>query len=238
MSKTPTALRARGCALIVDDEPHVAELLSHALASEGFTPVIASDGLAALRRARQYGPDVIVLDIGLPGLDGFEVCRALRKETSAPIIVVSARGDEVDKIVGLEIGADDYISKPFSTREFTARLRAILRRTGVEPPSPAKQRTVGDVTIDADRREVTVNDKVVRLKPREFDLLWLFARNEGHVFTRDQLIEAVWGYDFEGDVRTVDVHVRRIRRALGDPATRPRYLHTIHGLGYKFTAPK
>jgi DNA-binding response OmpR family regulator len=228
----------RGCALIVDDEPHVAELLRDALAAEGFTPVIATDGLAALRRAREYGPDVIVLDIGLPGLDGFEVCRALRKETGAPIIVVSARGDEVDKIVGLEIGADDYLAKPFSPREFIARLRAILRRTGAEPPPPGKRRTLGDLSVDADRREVTIHGELVRLKPREFDLLWLFARNEGHVFTRDQLIEAVWGFDFEGDPRTVDVHVRRIRRALGDPAARSQYLHTVHGLGYKFTAPK
>lgn len=231
------AVATRGCALVVDDEPHVAELLSDALAAEGFTPVVAPDGLAALRRARQYAPDVIVLDIGLPGLDGFEVCRALRKETNAPIIVVSARGSEIDKVVGLEIGADDYISKPFSPREFIARVRAILRRSGSEPPPPAKRRTVGEVCVDADSREVTVSGSLVRLKPREFDLLWLFARNEGRVFTRDQLIEAVWGFDFEGDPRTVDVHVRRIRRALGDPATKPRYLHTVHGLGYKFASP-
>ncbi|MDQ6767047.1 MAG: response regulator transcription factor [Candidatus Eremiobacteraeota bacterium] len=238
MNAQDGVVATRGCALIVDDEPNVAELLRDALAAEGFTPVIAPDGLAALRRARQYAPDVIVLDIGLPGLDGFEVCRSLRKETAAPIIVVSARGDEIDKIVGLEIGADDYISKPFSPREFIARLRAILRRSGVEPPTPAKRRTIGDVCVDADRREVTVKGIAVRLKPREFDLLWLFARNEGRVFTRDQLIEAVWGFDFDGDPRTVDVHVRRVRRALSDPATKPRYLHTVHGLGYKFTVPK
>jgi DNA-binding response OmpR family regulator len=236
--KSTSAGAARGCALIVDDEPHVAELISDALAAEGFTPVVAADGLAALRRARQHGPDVIVLDVGLPGLDGFEVCRALRKETNAPIVIVSARGDEVDKIVGLEIGADDYLAKPFAPRELVARVRAILRRTGVEPPSPAKVRRIGEVSIDADRREVFMAGCAVRLKPREFDLLWLFARNEGHVFTRDQLIEAVWGFDFDGDPRTVDVHVRRIRRALGDPASHPRYLHTVHGLGYKFTAPK
>jgi DNA-binding response OmpR family regulator len=228
---------ARRCALVVDDEPHVVELLNQTLASEGFSVVTAPDGMAALRRAREYGPDVIVLDIGLPGLDGFEVCRTLRKETNAPIIVVSARGDEVDKIVGLEIGADDYLAKPFSPREFVARLRAVLRRSRVDPPTPAKVRTIGDVCVDADRREVLVAGRAVRLKPREFDLLWLFARHEGHVFTRDQLIEAVWGFDFEGDPRTVDVHVRRIRRALGDPAARPRYLHTVFGLGYKFTAP-
>jgi DNA-binding response OmpR family regulator len=235
---TAAGAPARGCALIIDDEPNVAELLSGALAAEGFTPVIAADGPAGLRRARQYGPDVIVLDIGLPGLDGFEVCRALRKETQAPIIVLSARGDEVDKIVGLELGADDYIAKPFSPRELVARLRAVMRRSGVAPPPPAKARRAGEMCIDADRREVSMAGKPVRLKPKEFDLLWLFARHEGHVFTRDQLIEAVWGFDFEGDPRTVDVHVRRIRKALGDPAARPRYLHTIHGLGYKFTAPR
>ena len=229
---------SRGCALIVDDEPHVAELLRDALAAEGFEPVIAGDGLAALRRAREHDPDVILLDIGLPGLDGFEVCRALRKETAAPIIVVSARGDEVDRIVGLEMGADDYLAKPFSPRELVARLKAILRRSGAEPPSPRKRRMVGELSVDADRREVTIGGEPVRLKPREFDLLWLFVRNEGHVFTRDQLIEAVWGFDFEGDPRTVDVHVRRIRRALRDPATSSRYLHTVHGLGYKFTAPR
>jgi len=232
-----TTVGARGCALVVDDEPHVAELLGEALSAEGFRVVTAADGLAALRRARESGPDLIVLDIGLPGLDGFEVCRALRKETSAPIIVVSARGDEVDKIVGLEIGADDYLSKPFSPREFIARMRAVLRRSRVEPPSLAKVRQIGEVNVNADRREVFVAGRAVRLKPREFDLLWLFARHEGHVFTRDQLIEAVWGFDFEGDPRTVDVHVRRIRRALGDPAAHPRYLHTVFGLGYKFTAP-
>ncbi len=238
MSAPAGAVATRGCALIVDDEPHVAELLRDALAAEGFTPVIAVDGLAALRRAREHAPDVIVLDIGLPGIDGFEVCRTLRKETDAPIIVISARTGEIDKIVGLEVGADDYISKPFSPREVVARVRAILRRSGGEPPQPTKRRTIGDVCVDADRREVTVRGTAVRLKPREFDVLWLFARNEGRVFTRDQLIEAVWGFDFEGDPRTVDVHVRRIRRALGDPASKPRYLQTVHGLGYKFVAPK
>jgi two-component system, OmpR family, alkaline phosphatase synthesis response regulator PhoP len=237
MSFASGAIATRGCALIIDDEPHVAELLRDTLAAEGFAPIIAGDGLAALRRAREHAPELIVLDIGLPGIDGLEVCRALRKETQAPIIMVSARGDEIDKVVGLEVGADDYVSKPFSPRELVARVRAVLRRSGVEPVSPAKRRKVGDVCVDADRREVSVAGTPVRLKPREFDLLWLFVRNEGRVFTRDQLIEAVWGFDFEGDPRTVDVHVRRIRRALGDPADAPRYLHTVHGLGYKFTSP-
>jgi len=237
MKKTLGEVASRGCALVVDDEPAVAELLGETLRAEGFSVVIAADGPAALRRAREHDPDIVILDIGLPGLDGFEVCRALRKETSAPVIVVSARSSEVDRVVGLELGADDYISKPFSPREFSARVRAIMRRSGVAMPPAAQRRTVGAVCVDADRREVTAAGIIVRLKPREFDLLWLFARNEGHVFTRDQLIEAVWGFDFEGDPRTVDVHVRRIRRALGDPADRPQYLHTVHGLGYKFTAP-
>ncbi len=231
------AASRRGCALVIDDDPAITELLGDSLRAEGFTVVVAGDGLAGLRRAREHGPDLIIVDIGLPGLDGFEVCRALRKETQAPIIVVSARGDEIDTVVGLEMGADDYMGKPFSTREFTARVRAVMRRSGIAPPPPAQQRLVGDISVDADRREVVADGKTVHLKPREFDLLWLFARNEGHVFTRDQLIEAVWGFDFEGDPRTVDVHVRRIRRAIGDPANRPRYLHTVHGLGYKFTAP-
>lgn len=237
MTKPLGEVSARGCALVVEDDPSVTELLSASLRAEGFSVVVASDGMAALRRAREHSPDIVALDIGLPGLDGFEVCRALRKESNAPIVVVSARGAEIDRVVGLEMGADDYICKPFSPREFIARVRAVMRRSGVAPPPQAQRRTVGEISVDADRREVIARGKEVHLKPREFDLLWLFARNEGHVFTRDQLIEAIWGFDFEGDPRTVDVHVRRIRRALNDPATEPQYLHTVHGLGYKFTAP-
>ncbi|MDQ6780217.1 MAG: response regulator transcription factor [Candidatus Eremiobacteraeota bacterium] len=237
MNRTLGEVRTRGNVLVVDDEPAVTELLCDALRSEGFSVITAADGPAALRRAREHNPDLVVLDIGLPGLDGFEVCRVLRKESTAPVLVVSARSAEVDRVVGLELGADDYIIKPFSPREFLARVRAIMRRSGVAMPPTAQRRTIGAICVDADRREVTAAGSTVRLKPREFDLLWLFARNEGHVFTRDQLIEAVWGFDYEGDPRTVDVHVRRIRRAIGDSATQPRYLHTVHGLGYKFSAP-
>lgn len=229
---------SRRCALVVDDEPNIAALLTETLEGEGFDVIVAADGMAALRRARAHAPDLVILDIGLPGLDGFEVCRALRKESAAPILVVSARGSEVDRVVGLELGADDYVVKPFSPRELAARVRAVMRRSG-QPPVPAgKKRIVGDLAIDAERREVNVGGKPVSLKPREFDLLWLLARNEGRVFTRDQLIEAVWGFDFEGDPRTVDVHVRRLRRALDDSADAPRYLHTVHGLGYKLTTPR
>ena len=226
------------CALVVEDEPAIAELIRETLASEGFDAVVALDGMAALRRARDHDPDVVILDIGLAGLDGLDVCRALRKESNAPIVFVTARAAEIDRIVGLELGADDYITKPFSPRELAARIRAIMRRAKSPAPQAAQRRCVGDVSVDVDRREVIVAGRFVQLKPREFDLFWLFVRNEGRVFTRDQLIEAVWGYDWEGDPRTVDVHVRRIRRALGDDAEKPRYLHTVHGLGYKFVASK
>src|SRR5579863_5692944 len=224
------------CALVIDDEPHVTELLAAVLGAEGFSVSTAADGMAAMRRARATRPDVVVLDIGLPGLDGFEVCRTLRKETAAPILFLTARTEEVDRIVGLELGADDYITKPFSPRELVARVRAIMRRSGVPAPEPGQRKTAGDICIDADRREVTLGGKRIDLKPREFDVLWLLVRNDCRVFTRDQLIESLWGFDFDGDPRTVDVHIRRIRRALGDRASRPRYLHTIHGVGYKFTS--
>lgn len=237
MKPTTATVGGRGCALVVDDEPHIAELLKDALAAEGFAVTVASDGMAALRRSREQTPDVVLLDVALPGVDGFEVCRTLRKECSAPILIVSAKGDEVDRVVGLELGADDYITKPFSPREVVARVRAVMRRSGVAAPPRTQCRTAGELRIDAEQREVMVGGRHVRLKPREFDLLWLFVRNEGRVFTRDQLIEAVWGYDFDGDPRTVDVHVRRIRRAIGDAAARPSYLHTVHGVGYKFAAP-
>ena len=228
---------SRGCALVVDDEPHIAELLRDALGAEGFSVVVAPDGMAALRRARQQAPDIVILDVGLPGLDGFEVCRALRKESAAPILFLTARGAEIDRIVGLELGADDYIAKPFSPREVIARIRAVMRRSGIAPPPAGQRRTIGEVSVDAECREASVAGKPIRLKPREFDVLWLLVRNEGRVFTRDQLIESIWGYDFEGDPRTVDVHIRRIRKAIGDNALQPRYLHTVHGLGYKFVAP-
>jgi two-component system alkaline phosphatase synthesis response regulator PhoP len=224
-------------ALVVDDEPAIVELVRDALDGAGYSVDTAFDGLAALRSARKRSPDIVILDVGLPGLDGFEVCRQLRKESNAPILFLTARSSEVDRVVGLELGADDYIVKPFSARELIARVRAVSRRAGSAPPEAAARRAVGEIEIDAQKREVTVGGRPVRLKPREFDVLWLLTCNEGRVFTRDQLIETVWGFDFDGDPRTVDVHVRRIRRAIADDARAPRYLHTIHGLGYKLAAP-
>jgi DNA-binding response OmpR family regulator len=221
-------------ALVIDDEPNVADLVADVLAAEGFAVITAGDGPAALRRARTTQPDIVVLDVALPGLDGFDVCRTLRKETAAPILFLTARDQEVDRVVGLELGADDYVLKPISPRELVARVRAILRRSGTPAPPPSQKRVVGEIAVDAERREVIVRGTAVALKPREFDVLWLLVRNDGRVFTRDQLIETLWGYDFDGDRRTVDVHIRRIRRAIGDSASKPRYLHTIHGVGYKF----
>jgi DNA-binding response OmpR family regulator len=235
--RTTMETAVRRHALVVDDEPHIAALLKDTLAAEGFDVSVACDGNAALRRAREHAPDIVVLDIGLPGLDGLEVCRALRKESQVPIVVLSARGAEVDRIVGLELGADDYLAKPFSPRELAARVRAVMRRSGQSPPQRGRCCSIGELVVDAERREVTLAGAAIALKPREFDLLWLLARNEGRVFTRDQLIETIWGFDYEGDPRTVDVHVRRLRKALGDDAAAPRYLYTVHGLGYKLKAP-
>lgn len=223
-------------ALVVDDEPNIAALLKDALTAEGFDVAIAADGMAALRRARAHAPDIVILDVGLPGLDGFEVCKALRKESQAPIVIVSARSAEVDRIVGLELGADDYLVKPFSARELVARVRAVMRRAGQSPPLRGQRCTAGPVSLDAERREASVGGRLMKLKAREFELLWLFVRNRGRVFTRDQIIESVWGFDYDGDPRTVDVHVRRLRRALGEDGTAPKHLQTVHGVGYKFAA--
>ena len=236
MSDATQAQPSVRTALVVDDEPHVTELIADVLGAEGFAVTVATDGPAALRKARANQPDIVVLDVGLPGLDGFEVCRALRKEAPVPILFVTARGEEIDRVVGLELGADDYVTKPFSPRELIARVRAVLRRSGAPAPPPSQRRLAGALAVDADKREVRLDGCIIDLKPREFDVLWLFVRNDGRVFTRDQLIETLWGYDFDGDPRTVDVHIRRIRRAIGDRADRPRYLHTIHGVGYKFTS--
>jgi DNA-binding response OmpR family regulator len=235
-AKTTSSTPSVRTALVVDDEPHVTALIADVLTAEGFAVTTACDGPAALRKARANQPDVVVLDVGLPGLDGFDVCRALRKEAPVPILFVTARGDEVDRVVGLELGADDYVTKPFSPRELVARVRSILRRSGAPSSPPVQRRVAGDLAVDAEKREVSLGGRKINLKPREFDVLWLFVRNDGRVFTRDQLIESLWGFDFDGDPRTVDVHIRRIRRAIGDRANRPRYLHTIHGVGYKFTS--
>jgi two-component system alkaline phosphatase synthesis response regulator PhoP len=219
--------------LVVDDEPKIVEVVGDYLRSAGFVVTTAADGEAAVASARARPPDLVVLDLGLPGLDGLDVTRELRRSSSVPIIMLTARGEEADRVLGLELGADDYLVKPFSPRELLARVRAVLRRTE-GPPADAERFAVGDVVVDVGRRQVTVGDRVVELTATEFDLLAALARRPGRVFTRAQLLEAVHGVVVESYERTVDAHVKNIRRKLEPDPQRPRYLLTVHGVGYRF----
>jgi len=235
--------------LIVDDEPTLREALEYSLRRQGYEVYTASDGPTALEQARARQPDLIVLDIMLPGLDGFEVCRILRHETSVPILMLTARTDEIDKVVGLEVGADDYMVKPFSMRELEARIKALLRRvrlvreeaqaSNAAPPSVDVVPTTApllfdDLIIDTARREVQLHNQVVELKPKEYELLLFLARNRGIVLSRDLLIERVWGWEYAGATRTVDVHVRWLREKLEQDPANPQRIVTIRGIGYRF----
>jgi DNA-binding response OmpR family regulator len=221
--------------LIVEDEAIVADVVSRYLRRDGFQVVIASDGQAALEIAREQSPDLVLLDLMLPKIDGLEVCRRLRAVSSVPIIVVTAKGDEADRIVGLELGADDYVSKPFSPRELVARVRAVLRRTKQTAPSAVTEGTVhvGPILIDPAGRYATVENEPVELTAKEFDLLWFMVRNVGQVFSRTQLLDQVWDYEYFGDESTVTVHIHRLRSKLEPDPVRPRYLKTVWGVGYK-----
>lgn len=219
--------------LVVDDEPKIVEVVGDYLRSAGFSVTIAADGDGAVASARARPPDLVVLDLGLPGLDGLDVARELRRASPVPIIMLTARGEETDRVLGLELGADDYLVKPFSPRELLARVRAVLRRT--EGPQTERERfVVGDVTLDTSRREVTVGDRAVDLTATEFDLLVQLAREPGRVFTRAQLLGAIHGVVVESYERTVDAHVKNIRRKLEPHPHRPRYLLTVHSVGYRF----
>jgi DNA-binding response OmpR family regulator len=219
--------------LVVDDEPTLVATVKYNLEREGYQVVTAADGESGLSVARAERPDLIILDLMLPGLDGFEVCRILRREMTVPILMLTAKTDEVDKVVGLELGADDYVTKPFSMREFVARVRALLRRAET-PPAEAKVLLAGDLRVDVVRREASRRGQPLLLKPKEFDLLAFFLRNRARAFTRDQLLDQVWGYDFAGDTRTVDVHVSWLRQKIEDEPAKPTRLITIRGLGYRF----
>jgi DNA-binding response OmpR family regulator len=228
--------------LIVEDEPALLETLQYNLRRQGYQVLATRDGLDALDVARREHPDLILLDIMLPGLDGLEVCRVLRAEMNAPILMLTARADEVDKIVGLEVGADDYMTKPFSMRELTARVKALLRRVRLmrqEMTSasdiPSMERLVyGDLTIDLGRREVLRQGEALLLKPREYDLLLFLARHKGMVLSRDLILERVWGWDYDGESRTVDVHVRWLREKIESDVARPVRIVTVRGIGYRF----
>ncbi|MGQ9475464.1 MAG: response regulator [Actinomycetota bacterium] len=223
--------------LVVDDEPNIVELARLYLEKEGFRVAEAGSGEEALRLFEELRPALMVLDIMIPEPDGWEVCRRIRSRSTLPIIMLTAREDEVDKVVGLELGADDYLTKPFSPRELVARVKAVLRRTAAAG-EPQDVLHVDDLVIDASRRKVFQREKEVELTPREFDLLYALALNRGIVMSREKLLDRVWGYDYFGDTRTVDVHIRHIRDKLGDNPQEPRYLVTVWGIGYKFREGK
>lgn len=219
--------------LVVDDERNIVELIKYNLEKEGYEVICAYDGIEAVNIAKQDRPDLIILDIMLPGQGGLEVTRILRREMKTPIIMATAKGEEIDKILGLELGADDYVPKPFSPRELVARVKAVLRRTSGKAEEK-DELTFGNLSINLVKHEVRKNGKEVELKPKEFDLLKLMSTNPGKVFTRDFLLEQLWGYDYLGDTRTVDVHMRRLRQKIEDEPSSPKLLKTVHGIGYKF----
>ncbi len=223
--------------LVVDDEPHIVELVKYNLAREGYSVLTAHDGSEAVTKVRQERPDLIILDIMLPYIDGLEVCRQLRRESSVPIIMLTAKGGELERVVGLEVGADDYVTKPFSPRELVARVRAILRRATAEAaPTGGGPLRGGDLVLDPSTHEVTLHGRAVELTAKEFELLRLLLGHPNRVFTRDFLLEHIWGYDYYGSTRTVDMHISRLREKIEDTPAAPTYIVTVRGVGYKFKA--
>ncbi|MEI2730263.1 MAG: response regulator transcription factor [Candidatus Nanopelagicales bacterium] len=222
--------------LIVEDEVSFSDALSFMLRKEGFEVAVAADGKSGLELFNGQGADLVLLDVMLPGISGTEVCRQLRQVSKVPIIMLTAKDGEIDKVVGLELGADDYVTKPFSSRELVARVRAVLRRqSAIEDVDPgSSELKSGPVVMDVDRHIVTVEGKEVKLPLKEFELLELLLRNAGRVLTRTQLIDRIWGSNYVGDTKTLDVHVKRIRSKIEPDPANPRYLETVRGLGYKF----
>src|SRR3954451_2287615 len=223
--------------LLVEDERSIAEPLGAALERDGFDPQIAGTVAEALDQARRSEPDLILLDVMLPDGSGFDVCRVLRASSRVPIIMLTARGEEADRVVGLELGADDYVVKPFSAREVVARIRAVLRRTAVPEIGGEGPLEIGSLRLDPARHEVTRDGEALELSRKEFELLHLLMRNAGSVVTRDRLIDEVWDPNWFGSTKTLDVHVSGIRRKLGDDPADPRYLHTVRGVGFRFSGP-
>jgi DNA-binding response OmpR family regulator len=216
--------------LVVDDEANIIDLVRLYLERDGFKVEAAEDGAQALEKIRSLSPDLVILDIMLPEIDGFEVCRRVRNDSDVPIIMLTARDEDIDKIVGLELGADDYLTKPFNPRELAARVKAILRRTERSPQVDSRPVVIGNLSIDPARREVTVGGDVVNLRAKEFDLLLTFVEHKGIVLSREQLLKLVWGFDFYGQTRTVDVHVAHLRKRLAKANVR---IETMTGVGYK-----
>ena len=227
--------------LIVDDEATLRETLAYNLTHQGYSVETAVDGPQAVEKARSIKPDLIILDIMLPGMDGFEVCRLLRQEMNVPILMLTARDDEIDRVVGLEVGADDYLTKPFSVRELIARVKALLRRVRLirseSQSSPAMSHqitTMGNLSIDETRHEVFLDGKPLSLKPKEYDLLVFLAQHRGHVLSREVILNAVWGWEYVGDSRSVDVHIRWLREHIEPDPSNPTRLITVRGAGYRF----
>ncbi|HTY81493.1 MAG TPA: response regulator transcription factor [Dehalococcoidales bacterium] len=221
--------------LVVEDDANLLETLKYNFRKEGYDVVTASDGEQAIANARREKPDLIILDIMIPKMSGYEVCRILRKEMTVPILMLTAKADETDKVVGLEIGADDYVTKPFSLKELMARIRAVIRRSQIGEATEAALASIkiGALEVDVARHIATLSGTVLELPPKEFELLAFLARNKGLVFSREQLLEKVWGYDFAGDSRTVDVHIRWLRQKIENDPANPKYLITVRGTGYK-----
>ncbi len=226
--------------LVVDDETHIVELVKFNLEKEGYRVAVAYDGQCALEMVKDAPPDLILLDIMLPQMDGLEVCRTLKQHSeykTIPIIMLTAKGEEIDTILGLEMGADDYIKKPFSPREMVARVKARLRALRILKAEKAvgkKAYVFKELTVVPEKHEAFIGEEKLELTPKEFELLRLMASNQGKVFTREVLLEKVWGYEFSGDTRTVDVHIRHLRQKLGDDSTYPDYIETVRGVGYRF----
>lgn len=219
--------------LVVDDETQIVRVLRGYLEQAGYKVLAAHDGKEALRFARQESPDLILLDLMLPGMDGIEVCRTLRQESNVPIIMLTARVEEMDRIIGLELGADDYVTKPFSPREVVSRVRAVLRRVKPDVASADEIITVGDLRLDTARRTLTVGERTVELTPSEFEILAAMMRSPGRVFSRAQLLDATQGAAYEGYERTIDTHIKNLRQKIEVTPRQPEYILTVHGIGYK-----
>ena len=221
--------------LLVEDEESLAESIRYSLEREGFTVTLAVDGRKAIERFRNDDPDLVILDLMLPELSGLDVCRLIRQESNVPIVMVTAKDSEADKVAGLELGADDYVTKPFSIRELVSRVRAHLRRARMQAPAPAEEMlNGGPIEMDVAKHEVRVGEGLVAFPPKEFELLEAFLRRRGRLLTREFLIEEIWGHDYVGDTKTLDVHVKRIRQKIEHDPHDPELLLTVRGLGYKF----
>jgi DNA-binding response OmpR family regulator len=221
--------------VVVEDEPALADALRFNLERQGYRVTVLHDGHSAVREIEERRPDLVILDVMLPGLDGFEVCRRVRLRSSVPILMLTARGEEVDRVLGLEIGADDYLTKPFSLREMLARVRALLRRSaGHEPPERSDERQTGNLRVSPGERRAWVDDEEIQLRPREFDLLAFLVRNRSLALSRQQILDGAWGSDFAGDERTVDVHVKALRDLVEVDPRHPTRIVTVRGVGYRF----